>query len=76
MGREFEGRKGCRTTLIIQAMKKKLKQSINTAKNRELKKHFLQFFSEENLCKIFEKKISNKDNAGIDGIHAHDLKCI
>lgn len=46
--------------------KKNVKRSVK-------ERRFRQSFTTRKLATIFEKKISNKDNAGIDGIHAHDL---
>ncbi len=55
--------------------KSRVKYSTTAAKQRRIsKRKFLSNFTNRNLEKVFFYRIANKDNAGIDGIHSHDLK--
>jgi RNA-directed DNA polymerase len=50
------------------------KKSKIISKKRSIKKMFLRNFAAEELEHVFNGRISSKDDAGIDGIHPHDLK--
>lgn len=53
---------------------RKHRKKSNVTKKRVIKKKFRDHFTEDNLRNIFDERILSKDSAGIDGIHAHDLK--
>ncbi len=50
------------------------KKSKIISKKLARKKKFLRNFAAKKLKNIFNDRISSKDDAGIDGIHPHDLK--
>jgi hypothetical protein len=50
------------------------KKSKIISKKRAIKKMFLGNFAAEKLKNVFNDRIASKDDAGIDGIHPHDLK--
>lgn len=54
--------------------KSRVKYNKSASIKRIRKRMFLRFFADGNLKEVFTYRISNKDAAGIDGIHPHDLK--
>lgn len=50
------------------------KKSKIISKKRSSRKMFFRNFTAEELGNVFNGRISSKDDAGIDGIHPHDLK--
>ena len=56
-------------------MKKKHVNTLKASskKHEAGKRRFLRNFTQRNLKSIFDDRIFSKDNAGVDGIHAHDL---
>ena len=54
--------------------KSRVKYKKTASIKRIRKRKFLRNFANGNLKEVFTYRISNKDDAGIDGIHPHDLK--